>query len=78
MILQEYSIRFFGEVHEKLDQLDYKSELHANMRLSRVNFVNFIITYSNLIDCLLKRHGDELKQTNDGKYLPKDNLTQTF
>lgn len=67
MILQEYSIRYFNEIHEKLEKLDYKSEIHGNLALNKLSFINFILTYNNLLDCLFLKFGSDLKQLNSGK-----------
>ena len=64
-ILHEYSRRYFQDFHANLKNLSYKSMLHGNIQLNKMNFLNFILSYSNLIDCLIKKHHEELKLNNE-------------
>lgn len=63
---QEYTIKLFNEFYPKFKQLKFKSILHGDVYLNEINFNNFILSYSNMIDCLLKRYADDLKQSNRG------------
>ncbi|CAF0731757.1 unnamed protein product, partial [Brachionus calyciflorus] len=63
-ILQEYAIRCFNEIKSRIDLLNFKSIIHGNLPLESISFNSFILLYVNLIDCLLKKFGTELKQSD--------------
>jgi len=66
--LQEYSFRFFDETYEHMRTAGhkYKSIVHSNRSLAQLSFNNFILAYSNLIDCLLQRNLSTLKEFVEG------------
>jgi hypothetical protein len=64
-ILHEYSRRYFQDLHTDFKSLSYKSMLHGNIFLKDMSFLNFILSYSNIIDCLIKKHHEELKLNNE-------------
>lgn len=64
-LLQEYSVRYFNDLHSTLDSLNYKSSLHNRTQLNKINFNNFIYSYAILVDCLMKRFDEQLKQASE-------------
>jgi hypothetical protein len=40
--------------------------LHKQTNLSDLSFINFIYSYANLIDCLMKKFDDLLKKSDEG------------
>jgi hypothetical protein len=41
--------------------------LHKQTSLGQLSFINFIYSYANLIDCLMKNFDDQLKQSDEGE-----------
>ncbi len=64
-MLQEYSVRYFNELSPKMSSMNFKSMLYNNKEINKLNFNNFIYSYSNLIDCLLKKFIDDLKKSDE-------------
>ena len=64
-ILQEYSVRYFNDLLPKMSLLSYKSMLHKQILLNKLNFINFIYSYSNFFDCLMKKFEVQLKQADE-------------
>ncbi|RNA43274.1 hypothetical protein BpHYR1_038795 [Brachionus plicatilis] len=64
-ILQEYAIRCFNQFESRVDLLDFKSIIHGNILIKSIGLNTFIFAYINLVDCLMKKFGAELKQTDD-------------
>ena len=64
--LQDYSCRLFADFETKYKYLTFRSVLHDNIQLGQMSFNNFILSYVNLIDCVLKRYVDDIKHTNLG------------
>ena len=67
-VVCEYSHRFFVELTQAIEHTalgDYKSLLHGDTRIRNMSVLNFVLAYATLFDCLLRKHGDELRALND-------------
>ena len=63
--MQEYSNRFFTDLQSQMKTFTYKSVIHGNVLLNKMNFNHFVLNYVSLIDCLLKKFLNELKNANE-------------
>ena len=68
---QDYSIKLFTDLYANSKKLKFKSILHGNLYMNEMNFNNFILSYTNMIDCVLKKYADDIKQGNQGKKFSK-------
>lgn len=66
--IHEASGRFFAELAQALESLEYRTVLHGNVRLGEISFANFVVAYISLLDCLLNRFIEELKQFSEGSF----------
>ena len=52
----------FLETETHLNESQYKSLLHAKTPVKKLSMINYVLSYMNLIDCLLEKHIDDLKK----------------
>ena len=67
--MHDYSSKLFAELSAHLSAHAYKSVLHGNAALSELGMANYVMSYMNVFDSLLRRFIDELKQFNEGSFL---------
>jgi hypothetical protein len=70
--IQELVRSLFTETEHHLSQSSYKSILHSRKNTHDINMINFVLAFINLIECLLKRHFDDLKQDSKENSETKD------
>lgn len=70
--IQELVKNLFTATEAHLRQSNYKSILHSRKNISELNMINFVLSFINLIECLLKRHSDDLKQDSKENSETKD------
>ncbi len=64
--IQELTQVLFLETETHMNGSMYKSILHSKILINKLNMVNYVLTFMQLIDCLLEKHIEDLKKTSAG------------
>jgi hypothetical protein len=64
--IQDLVESLFNETESHFIESQYKSLLHSGLPVNKINMVNYVLSYINLIDALLEKHIEDLKK--NGKF----------